>query len=195
MSILGKALLSIACLTVTCVAWAQSIDPEEHVPDRFDVAFTYNTVLANVTTGSEFWMQGGSAQAEARLWHKLYAVADVAGLHTSNVNGSGIGLDLITATFGPRYMWSPPHRRVVLFGQALTGEAHGFNSIFPSSSSTSPTGNSFALQLGGGVNLPLTYHFLIRAFDADWLRTQLPNATTNVQNNFRLGVGMVYRIK
>ncbi len=194
MSIFGKVFLPIACLTVTCVAWAQSINPKEQPPDRFDVAFTYDTVLANVTTGNEFWMQGGSAQAEARLWRRLYGVADVAGLHASNVNGSGIGLDLITATFGPRYTWSP-HRRVVLFGQVLAGEVHGFNSIFPSSSGTNSTGNSFALQIGGGINLPLTYHFLVRAFDADWLRTQLPNATTNVQNNLRLGIGMVYRIK
>lgn len=194
MSIFGKVFLPIACLTLTCVAWAQSINLEQP-PVRLDVAFTYNPVLANVTNGNEFWMQGGSAQAEARLWHTLYVVADVAGLHASNVNGSGIGLDLITATFGPRYMWSPPRRRVVFFGHALAGEAHGFNSIFPSSGGTNSTGNSFALQIGGGINLPLTHHFSVRAFDADWLRTQLPNATTNVQNNLRLGAGMVYRIK
>ena len=27
----------------------------------------------------------------------------------------------------------------------------------------------------------------------DWLRTQLPNATTKVQNNLRLGAGLVFR--
>ena len=35
----------------------------------------------------------------------------------------------------------------------------------------------------------------LRAFEADWLRTQMPNATTNVQNNLRLGAGLIYRFK
>lgn len=191
----GRVLLAGVCLMTGSWAWSQSINFEEQAPARFDVAFTYNPVLANVTVGNEFGMQGGSAQVQTRLWRKFCVVADMAGLHTGNVNGSGIGLDLITATFGPRYVWSPPHRRLVFFGQALVGEAHGLNSIFPSSTGTSSTGNSFALQIGGGFNFPLTRHFSVRALDAEWLRTQLPNATTNVQNNLRLGVGMVYRIR
>jgi peptidoglycan-associated lipoprotein len=167
----------------------------EQAPARFDVAATYNSLLANVTTGEEFSMQGGSVQAQARLWRRLCAVADVAGFHTGNVNGSGIGLDLITATFGPRYVWSPSRSRVVFFGQALIGEAHGSNSIFPSSTGTNSSGNSFALQLGGGVDYLWTDRLSLRALDADWLRTQLPNATTNVQNNLRLGIGVIYRVK
>jgi peptidoglycan-associated lipoprotein len=51
------------------------------------------------------------------------------------------------------------------------------------------------LEVGGGINYLLTPRFSVRAIDADWLRTQLPNATTNVQNNLRLGAGIVYRIK
>jgi len=159
------------------------------------MAFTYDSLLANVTTGNEFSMQGGSGQVQARLWRRLCAVADVVGLHTGNVNGTGTGLDLITATFGPRYLWSPPHRRVVFFGQVLAGEVHGMNSIFPSSTGTNSSGNSLALQIGGGIDLPLNHHLSVRALDADWLRTQLPNATTNVQNNLRLGIGIVYRVK
>ncbi len=193
--ICGKALLAGVCMMASSWAWSQSATSEEQAPARFDEALTYNSLLANVTTGDEFSMQGGSAQVQARLWHRLCAVADVAGLHAGNVNGTAIGLDLITATFGPRYVWSPSHHRVVFFGQALVGEAHGMNSIFPSSSGTNSTGNSLALQIGGGVDLPLTYHFSVRALDADWLRTQLPNATTNVQNNLRLGIGIVYQFK
>jgi hypothetical protein len=189
------ALLIGICMIASQTAWSQSADLEREVPTRFGVAFTYNPVLANVTLGNEFGLQGGSAQVQARLWRRLCLVADVAGLHTSNVNGSGVGLDLITATFGPRYVWSPHHRHLILFGEALAGEAYGLNSVFPSSTGTNSTGNSIALQIGGGLNLPLTHHFSIRAFDADWLRTQLPNATTNVQNNLRLGVGLAYAIR
>lgn len=191
----GRAFLMGVCMMVSSWAWSQSTALGEQAPARFDLAFTYNSVLANVTTGDEFSMQGGSVQVQTRLWRRLSAVADVAGLHTGNVNEPGIGLDLITATFGPRYLWSTPHRRVVFFGQVLAGEVHGMNSFFPSSTGTNSAGNSLALQIGGGIDYPLNDHFSVRAFDADWLRTQLPNATTNVQNNLRLGIGLVYRVK
>ena len=53
---------------------------------------------------------------------------------------------------------------------------------------------SLALQVGGGVDLGLTRHFGIRVFQADWVRTQLPNGTTDVQNTLRLGAGVVFRL-
>jgi hypothetical protein len=52
--------------------------------------------------------QGGSVQMYGRFWHGLGGVADVAGLHTGSVHGSGVGLDLVTATFGPRYTCRDP---------------------------------------------------------------------------------------
>jgi len=48
---------------------------------------------------------------------------------------------------------------------------------------------------GGGMNIPVTRHISIRAIEADWLRTELPNNAANVQNNLRLGAGFVYRIR
>jgi hypothetical protein len=184
-----KALLILACLMATCPAWAQlRLQPEE--PPRLEAAFTYDYVHANVTTGVDFSMQGGSAQVQARLWHGMGIVGDVAGFHTGNVNNTGVGLDLITATFGPRFTL-PAHHRIILFGQVLAGIAHGMNSEFPSSTTLNSSGNSVALQMGGGVNYQLTHHFSARLVDANWLRTQLPNATTDVQNNFRIGAGFV----
>ncbi len=194
-SICQTVLLAGACTMASCMAWGQRIGPEEQPPARFEVALTYNSLLANVTTGNEFWMQGGSIQAQARLWHGLGLAADVAGLYRANMNNTGTGLDLITAAFGPRYTWSATHHRFAFFGHVLAGEAHGMNSIFPSASGFHSSGNSLALQIGGGMNLPLSHHFAVRAIDANWLRTQLPNATTGVQNSLRLGAGIAYGFK
>jgi hypothetical protein len=194
-SICQRVLLGGACVVASCMAWGQQTGPEKQEPARFEVGFTYDSVLANLTTGNEFWMQGGSMQIQARLWHGLGVVADVGGLHTASVNDSGTGLDLITTTFGPRYTWSPLPRRFAFFGQVLAGEAHGMNSMFPSGAVFDSSGNSLALQIGGGINLPLTRHFSARALEANWLRTQLSNATTNVQNNLCLGAGIVYQLK
>jgi hypothetical protein len=42
------------------------------------------------------------------------------------------------------------------------------------------------------MNIALSPQPALRAFQANWLRTQLPNATTNVQNTLDLGAGVVF---
>ena len=56
------------------------------------------------------------------------------------------------------------------------------------------------LQGAGGAtssscNLALTPHVAVRLVQADWVRTELSNAGGNVQNNLRLGAGVVFRIR
>jgi hypothetical protein len=48
---------------------------------------------------------------------------------------------------------------------------------------------------GGGVNRQLNKRFAARLIEADWVYTQLPNSTTNKQNDLRLGAGLVVSIK
>jgi hypothetical protein len=43
------------------------------------------------------------------------------------------------------------------------------------------------------MNLQLSRHLALRAFQVAWLRTQLPNATTGVENNLRVGAGFDFR--
>jgi outer membrane immunogenic protein len=192
-----KVLLAGACIVTGLTAQGQRAQSaERQTSGSLDVAVVYNPLLANVVSGNRFWMQGGSVQGHGQFWHGLSVVGDVSGLHTASTGGSsGVGLDMVTATFGPRYTWSSAHRRYAVFGQALVGEAHGMNSVFPNPAGANESANSLALYVGGGVNLRLKDHLALRAFEADWLRTQLPNATTNVQNNFRVGAGLIYRFK
>jgi peptidoglycan-associated lipoprotein len=121
-------------------------------------------------------------------------VADLAGEHTGNMHGSGVGLDMVTMTFGPRYTWQAArYRRPALYGQALVGQANGFNSVIPSASGATSSANSLALKIGGGVNYTLSRRLAVRVIEADWLRTQLPNGAANVQNNLHLGAGLILR--
>jgi hypothetical protein len=176
-------------------ALGQSAVEKNQAPAAFEVAVTYNTMHSNVVPGEYFWMQGGSGQVYGHIWRGLGGVADVTGLHAANVAASGVGLDLVTFTFGPRYTWQPAHRPLSLYGQFLTGEVLGSNSAFPAAGGATSSANSLALQVGGGINVPWTSRITIRAFEADWLRTYLPNSTTNVQNNLRLGAGIVLRFR
>ena len=111
------------------------------------------------------------------------------------MNSAGAGLDMVTATFGPRYTWSPRHARYELFGQGLAGVANGFNSVFPNVLGAQSVANSLAVKAGGGMNLNLKRHLALRLFEADYLRTQLPNSTNNAQNSLQLGAGLVLRFR
>ena len=79
---------------------------------------------------------------------------NIEGSRAANIQGTGVNLTTVTTTFGPRYTWSPRSRKLAVFGQALIGESHGLNSIFPSSSGAQTDFNTFALQVGGGRGPP-----------------------------------------
>jgi hypothetical protein len=166
--------------------------PHESV---LEVAFTYTGTGSNLIDSSRFSMQGGAVQLHGKFYGSWGVVADVSGGHIANITSSGVGLDLITATFGPRCTWKPAHGRYSIYGQGLLGEGWGTNSIFPSPSGAETVANNIAVKAGGGVTIDLARHFALRAVEADYLRTQLPNSTTNVQNNLQLGAGIVLRLR
>ena len=163
---------------------------------HLEVGLSYQAFDANpVQENYRFWMQGAGLQVHDQFKGNLGVVADLSDQHVGNIHSSGIGLDLIMATFGPRYTRQLLHERLSVYGQALYGEAWGMHSIFSDGSSTTNHAISQAWTLGGGVNLRLRPHLLVQVVEADWVRTQLPNAASNVQNNLRIGAGVVWRFK
>jgi hypothetical protein len=160
-----------------------------------EVAVTYNATRSGTVPSANFWMQGGSVDIEGRFYRGLGVVEEVAGTHTANIQSTGVGLDLVTSAFGPRYTWAPAHRRYEIFAHVLVGDAFGFNSVFPTPGGAIDSSNSLALKMGGGMNIALSPRFALRAFQANWLRTHLPNATTNLQNNLELGAGVAFRFR
>ena len=189
-----------AVLALTgCLRAQQSATAHAPGNREADLAITYTEQYSNLVSTSTFWHGGGGAELSAPIYRGLGMAANVAGTETSNAANSNAGLTLLTANFGPRYTFRHPlgpqrNRSVAIFGQALGGLAWGFNSYFPSSSGVQIDYVSFDLQLGGGVDLGLSRHFGLRVFQADWVRTEFPNGTTNVQNNLRLAAGVVFRI-
>jgi hypothetical protein len=73
------------------------------------------------------------------------------------------------------------------------GEANGFSSTFPGSLGSDASASSLALKLGRGLDIGLSHHFAARLLQADWLRTQFSNGTTNVQSGIQLGTGVVMK--
>ena len=200
-SVLTALAMAGAIMTATTVSSAQA--PSSTIQtsasasntNALELSVGYESTFSDLITGSHFWMQGGSAQIHGRFYGGWGAVADIAGAHIASINSTGIGLDLVTATFGPRYTWSPAHARYSVFAQGLAGEAFGVNGLFPGRGNASTTANSIAIKTGGGVNFTLGLHVALRIFEADYLRTQLPNSTNSAQNNLHLGAGIVLRMR
>lgn len=190
--------LLLAAVLLTAASYARAAGQNQNEgPEagHLDVALSYQATYSNIVgAGGNFWLQGGDFQAHGQFWRGLGAVADVSGAHNANIGSTGVGLDLVTATFGPRYTLWMRRKPLSVYGHALVGEAFGMNSIFPGTGSASDSANSLAVVLGGGVNYGFR-RFSLRALEADWVRTQLPNAGTNVQNNLRLEAGLVLHLK
>jgi hypothetical protein len=190
-------LASPLLLTVSLRAQAVATGPTPS-HQEVDLAVTYTVQHSNLVSNPTFWQQGGSVELSTQTYRGFGIAANIAGTNVGDAANSGTGLTMVTATFGPRYTWYRPvggarKKSLAIFGQGLIGEAHGFNSYFPTPAASLTDYNSFALQVGGGVDIGLSRHIAVRAIQADWLRTQFPNSTTNVQNTFRVAAGIVLR--
>jgi hypothetical protein len=193
-SLRNAVLLLGAMLGTPLVAQDSSALPH----GRIELAIGFNGTRPAASSNENFWMQGGTLQLHGQFWHGLGLVADISGMHTGNMHGSGLGLDLVTVTFGARYTHAVSakqrfqHLPLSIFVQELTGEAFGLNSQFPATGGVTSSSYGAAFLSGGGINLKLSHHFVARAMEADWIRTQLPNASGNAQNDLRLLSGVVY---
>ena len=165
------------------------------VKGDIQVAVTFQTSGSNLdyASAASSFLYGGGAELSADLYKGIGVVASATGLHTSN-SGQGIPINLVAITFGPRYTYKTHllKRKISLYGQALMGEMNGFDGLYPAPKEPITSANSLALQFGGGLDIRLSRHFSFRALNADLLRSNLPDGTTNVQNNLRLGTGLVF---
>ena len=97
-----------------------------------------------------------------------------------------IRFTLLTYLVGPRYRFVPARGRFVPFGQILVGGAHASGGLYSSGSA-----NAFAASMGGGVDVALSPDIAVRAVQAEYLLTLLPNGVNSRQNNFNLTTGVV----
>lgn len=188
LGILGTGALS----TLTGTAQQQRMP----ATGQADLSLTYTTSHSNFIPGDGFWMQGGDVEMAFHFPARFAAVASVSGGHTGAGSG-GVPLNLITSVYGLRYTWTLPTktRDVEIFGQGLTGISQGFGSTFPAAGGSTTSATGLAIQAGGGVDIGLSPHWAVRAGEVQWLRSEIPNATTNVQNSLKIGAGILFRFQ
>jgi hypothetical protein len=163
-----------------------------------DVAVTYSLERAKIAPSNCgcFWLNGAGANVGVGLYKGLGVAADFTGEHASNIQ-PGVNLGKISFTAGPRYTFDLPAmkgRSTRVFGEALFGVAHAFDSVFPAPSGSVPTANSFSIQMGVGFDVALAPRFALRLPEVDYIKTGLPNNGSNSQNDLRIAFGVSYRI-
>src|SRR5271165_263390 len=159
---------------------------------KFDVFAGYSYVRENPGTSGvgSFNLNGGSASVAYNANHWLGGIADFGGYHANNILGTHVDGTLSTYLFGPRVSY---HRdsRITPFGQALFGVAHiGGHSGLGFSSSN----NSFAMTVGGGVDVKVSHRFSIRPVQVEYLLTRFNELSLGArdQNNLRVSTGIVF---
>jgi outer membrane immunogenic protein len=159
---------------------------------KFDVFAGYSYLRANPdTTGlGSFSMNGGSASLSYNRNSWLSGVADFGGYHANNILGTHVDGTLSTYLFGPRVSYRRDSR-FTPFGQVLFGAAHiGGNNGFGFSSSN----NSFAMTVGGGVDVKVSNRFSVRPVQVEYLLTRFNELGLGAQsqNNLRVSTGVVF---
>lgn len=188
-----KTLVAGACIISGLCAWGQGHNnSDESKNSAVEIAVNFEAARANTVSAYNFWMQGGGVQGAGKITQHWSAAADISGLHTGQMPHTGVGLDLITAVFGPRYALTSSGGRFKVYGEAMGGAAHGSNSLFPNPNGATSSASGVAVLIGGGLDYRISPRVSLRMLDADWLRTALSNGTTTVQNSLRLGSGAAF---
>jgi hypothetical protein len=205
-----KKMIRISALLVLGAAvlpvWGQSAPAgtAPAKPANFDLGLTYTAKIAKISqqSSSSFVLNGASLdgvfwlKGKAGLNGKLGVAFDFSGETASNIE-PGVNLTQFSAVVGPRYtVWTlkrgtnKPNPNV--YAQALGGFVAASNGVFAQAPNTTSRAQSVAVQAGGGLNWPLTKTIGWRAFEADYIYTQLPNNANNIQNDLRVSSGVTF---
>jgi outer membrane immunogenic protein len=183
--------VNVLLLSLSLAAVAQ-----QKPSNTLDASITFSELHANAPVGGCgcFWMAGGTGEFSYPVWRNFSAVAEVAGHSTSNIPGFNAGLSLVSGMGGAR-MRVPNHTRFQPFVQVLFGGVHGFDSYFPAPVGKLPTSydTSFAMAVGGGLDIAISRHVWIRALKADYNYSSLRNLQGDNQNQLRIGTGILFR--
>lgn len=206
LKITAQAALAFASLAFASPVGAQQNIVEGSRIPPIDVTATYTAEHAKISPSGEcgcFWLQGGSGEANVYLYHGLSVAAELTGSRVGNVT-PGVDISQIAVMGGPRYTFGTSRwterifgsrHRTSFFGEVLFGGVHAFDGAYPLSTGLKTTASAFSMQVGGGFNVRFARNFALRAFEVDYVRTSLPNGTTDSQHDLRLAAGISYQIR
>jgi len=211
-----NVLVLVVMLSVAVPTLAQDI-----VWPKLELGVQYSYLrLAPTTRYTQHHNLQGGGGSLTYNWNEFLGLTGEVLAYTSNTNaftippntifplgatGTAQGLAL-TYIFGPQMKGRSSHRLQpfahLLFGGAYTNiydvNLKGLCSP-PQGGSCSvkaPTGNTFALDFGGGLDIPLNKSISFRPVEIDYMLTRFSNGLTGSgnQNNFHYSAGLVFTL-
>jgi len=149
--------------------------------------------------GSNVGLNGGRAEVAYWVAKDVAMVGEFTGSR-SNMGNPMYDLNLVTLSAGPRYEKALNNGKgksgnMSLFAQFLVGYARGSDGNFPVGGTFIKTANSLDITTGGGMDVKVGKRVSFRPVQVDYMTTQLPNMFGTRQNYFRIGGGMVVRLR
>jgi outer membrane immunogenic protein len=191
MSKLTRVFIYALLLSLTRAVMAQ-----QKPKNTIDLSVAYTELHANAPVGGCgcFWMAGGTGELAFPIWRNFSAVAEANGEHAGHIPGFNVGLSLMNGLGGVR-LRIPTRSLLQPYGEVLFGGVHAFDGYFPAPAGKLPTSydTSFAMAIGGGLDLAVSQHIWIRVIHADYHYSELRNLQGDRQNQYRLSAGIVIR--
>jgi hypothetical protein len=157
---------------------------------KIEVSGTYSYLSGHGSDRGSFNLNGASASAAYNPKKWLGFVADLGAYRFTGLS-NGLGSSMYTYLFGPRFsVHSDSH--VTPFAHVLIGAGR----LTASSGSFNAGENGFVTAIGGGIDLPIRHHLVIRVMQADYFVTRFARAdgSSATQNNIRVSTGIVFRL-
>jgi opacity protein-like surface antigen len=195
-----KLLISLLGLLLPAMSFSQSSAP------KGEIAFGYSFINVhpelppitsyNINGGGAAFVYNPTPLFGIKAEFMDYTGGGGAQLRAHGYNGNVSG-NLFTYLFGPQIK---KHRgRYQPFAEALFGAGHSgayaqiYNTIHGIQAAGS-SNNSFAMELGGGLDIAITPYVSIRAAEVDYLLTRFSAQQISAnQNNFRYLAGVNIR--
>jgi hypothetical protein len=178
--------LVLAVLLVFCVSpalLAQDLQRLELYGGYDYVRFNVNANVSGQPPSQTFNGIGGGGDLGYNMNSRFGVFGDLGGYWATNASKQGAAIPYL---FGPRVTLR--HGKVTPFVQVLFGGVATSSGI-----ATIGWQSHFAMTAGGGLDVRISRHFSIRAVQADYFLTKIPDGINNRQNNFRVGTGIVFR--
>jgi hypothetical protein len=142
------------------------------------------------TGAASFNAPGGSGTFVYNFNNYLGAVGDLGGYH--NTNDFNFNPTTFTYLFGPRL--SIRKSRAIPYVQTLFGGARQWTSFFDPILGPATAQNGFAAAFGGGLDIRVKDHLIVKPFQMEYLLTKVANpwSTATSQNNFRYTAGITF---
>ncbi|MCL5005335.1 MAG: hypothetical protein M1404_02275 [Acidobacteria bacterium] len=156
---------------------------------RDNLSSTYSPFYLSPTRfGNDFPLNGWQASVTENATDWLGITQEFGGFYgTERLQGFDNHFSMFSILSGPRFSY-PRLKVVTPFAHALFG--YDQTSVSLPGTNLSATSSSYAMALGGGMDVKVSGHIAIRLFQADYYLTRDFGST---QNNLRFSAGVVFR--